>query len=680
MASKFERIEALKNQTVLQKEKLLQILDLKYSYHVYHLLQQRYLIAQHIQTRYDLLINYMNSLYINGTDNNIVNDLLLQRILGLIKSLDTNELEPLPDNEPQLHDEPKREINMSASPVQHYQYPETISQPTHRHTNNTESARAQKSKSKTKYMTKHKRKKPKQNELKREINISPPEHIIRNTNSDKTTKSKTNDKRKKSREKEWNNTELSSLITKDIRILLMSRGAIKKDLNGVKKSRLIELLKENYTVSLSRPWNELRLADLHSELRLRGLDAKLTGYITKKDSIIKILNGESVKAIHYTYKPSKPKQRGYAVCADCLEKCDSTRTVKCSRCFREYHTSCIGKGKICKLCLDKNADRRSKRLKNKPTNYTEIIPTPTSIIGINLANTNIHEWQKPPCAVHDEEYLPPEECKKDVPPEQDAPDLEYPPPPLPPPEQLSGHKRLLQEMNMIPPEQYHQYHDVPSQQILKRVKLNSNGYRWIPPQSQLQRPIPALTKRDGMDDIVYDNMDPSWTLRKEGKLRGAVHNLVYGTKTFSQLPTKCKAIIGIALMNEIVRGSDNDLKKFPMWHRTTVRDVLVEVGGGKPAQYACSGVLLDGRVTNVKGAGDEETLSGYLADSEVIEMVKRNVMNQQDTKKKTHCQQVIKCFEDAMKAQMPTEEQLREIKALFRPYNMNQSGGIGMVE
>eukprot|EP01083_Nonionella_stella_P154607 498426_1 len=532
MASKFERIEALKNQTVLQKEKLLQILDLKYSYHVYHLLQQRYLIAQHIQTRYDLLINYMNSLHINGTDNNIVNDLLLQRILGLIKSLDTNELEPLPDNEPQLHDEPKREINMSASPVQHYQYPETISQPTHRHTNNTESARAQKSKSKTKYMTKHKRKKPKQNELKREINISPPEHIIRNTNSDKTTKSKTNDKRKKSREKEWNNTELSSLITKDIRILLMSRGAIKKDLNGVKKSRLIELLKENYTVSLSRPWNELRLADLHSELRLRGLDAKLTGYITKKDSIIKILNGESVKAIP-KYKPSKPKQRFDAVCADCLEKCDSTRTVKCSRCFREYHTSCIGKGKICKLCLDKNAGRRSKRLQNKTRDYTEIIPKPTCLRGIRLA----------PRTENDAEYVL--LLKKKF--EQRAPDLEYPSPPPPSPEQLSGHKRMLHD------------HDVTSHQI-KRVKLNTN------------RSIPALTKDYGMDDskiadVAYDNnQDPSLSLRKQATLREAVHKLVHGTRKFSQLPIKCKAIIGIALMNEIVRGSNDELKKFPMWH------------------------------------------------------------------------------------------------------------------
>eukprot|EP01083_Nonionella_stella_P303545 1051238_1 len=645
--SKFHRIEALKNQTVLQKERLLQALDLKYSFYVCHLLQQRYLIAEQIQKRYDLLINYMNDLHINDIHNDNVNDALFHRILGLIKSLDTDQ--PLPQNNlnqdiPIVDDpphnepyQPKSEVNTYtdlSSIVDQYQirYPDVKSPQNY----------CYKSKPKRK-------KKPKLSE----------EEI-----------------------KEWDNTKLSSLLAKDIRRLLLTRGAKKNQL-VVKKSRLVELLKENYPVSLPMPYSELTRADLHSELRLRGLESKLKGKDKGKESLIKILNGETVtKTKKYTSpcKPYKSNRRLDPICAGCLEQCNARPTIKCARCFREYHTSCIGKGNICKLCLDKNADRRSKRLKNKPTNYTEIIPTPTSIIGINLANTNIHEWQKPPCAVHDEEYLPPEECKKDVPPEQDAPDLEYPPPPLPPPEQLSGHKRLLQEMNMIPPEQYHQYHDVPSQQILKRVKLNSNGYRWIPPQSQLQRSIPALTKRDGMDDIVYDNMDPSWTLRKEGKLRGAVHNLVYGTKTFSQLPTKCKAIIGIALMNEIVRGSDNDLKKFPMWHRTTVRDVLVEVGGGKPAQYACSGVLLDGRVTNVKGAGDEETLSGYLADSEVIEMVKRNVMNQQDTKKKTHCQQVIKCFEDAMKAQMPTEEQLREIKALFRPYNMNQSGGIGMVE
>eukprot|EP01083_Nonionella_stella_P154605 498415_1 len=529
MASRFQIIEELKNQTVLQREKLLQTLDLKYSYHVYHLLQQRYLIQQHIQKRYDLLIKYINSLHINEIDNinetDNTNDILLQRILGLIKSLDTDQ--PLPQNNlnqdiPIVDDpphnepyQPKSEVNTYtdlSSIVDQYQirYPDVKSPQNY----------CYKSKPKRK-------KKPKLSE----------EEI-----------------------KEWDNTKLSSLLAKDIRRLLLTRGAKKNQL-VVKKSRLVELLKENYPVSLSRPFNELTKADLHSELRLRGLESKLKGKDKGKESLIKLLNGETVtktkKYASNNYKPYIPQNRLDTICAGCLVQCNSIYskpTIECSRCFRDYHRACIPKGKVCKLCLDKNADRRSKRLKNKPTNYTEIIPTPTSIIGINLANTNIHEWQKPPCAVHDEEYLPPEECKKDVPPEQDAPDLEYPPPPLPPPEQLSGHKRLLQEMNMIPPEQYHQYHDVPSQQILKRVKLNSNGYRWIPPQSQLQRSIPALTKRDGMDDIVYDNMDPSWTLRKEGKLRGAVHNLVYGTKTFSQLPTKCKAIIGIALMNEIVRG------------------------------------------------------------------------------------------------------------------------------
>eukprot|EP01083_Nonionella_stella_P303546 1051240_1 len=352
MASRFQIIEELKNQTVLQREKLLQTLDLKYSYHVYHLLQQRYLIQQHIQKRYDLLIKYINSLHINEIDNinetDNTNDILLQRILGLIKSLDTDQ--PLPENklngdhvpilgdiqqlknglEPQLpHDQPKRELNttvttdhisddeqchiasvmaMSASqssPVEQSHHPE--SNPKSKH-------KCKKSKSKSQPTSKRKKSKSK-------------------------TKHKKKHKRKKSKENEWKNTELSSLLAPDIRRLLLNRGAIKKDLNGVKKCRLIKLLKKKYTVALSRPWNELRTADLHSELRLRALDKKLKNHF-RKESLIKILNGESVKAIP-KYKPSKPKQRFDAVCADCLEKCDSTRTVKCSRCFREYHTSCI---------------------------------------------------------------------------------------------------------------------------------------------------------------------------------------------------------------------------------------------------------------------------------------------------------------------------------------------------
>eukprot|EP01083_Nonionella_stella_P179777 639246_1 len=209
-------------------------------------------------------------------------------------------------------------------------------------------------------------------------------------------------------------------------------------------------------------------------------------------------------------------------------------------------------------------------------------------------------------------------------------------------------------------------HDVTSHQI-KRAKLNTN------------RSIPALTKDYGMDDskiadVAYDNNpDPSLSLRKQATLREAVHKLVHGTRKFSQLPIKCKAIIGIALMNEIVRGSNDELKKFPMWHRSTVKDVLVEVGGGKPVQYPCSGVLLDGRVTNMKETGDAEPkLCGYLADSGVIEVVKQNIMNQKDIKKKAHCQQVIQCFEDAMKAQIPTEDQLIAMKALFKRYNRNQ--------
>eukprot|EP01083_Nonionella_stella_P154604 498413_1 len=615
MASRFQIIEELKNQTVLQREKLLQTLDLKYSYHVYHLLQQRYLIQQHIQKRYDLLIKYINSLHINEIDNinetDNTNDILLQRILGLIKSLDTDQ--PLPQNNlnqdiPIVDDpphnepyQPKSEVNTYtdlSSIVDQYQirYPDVKSPQNY----------CYKSKPKRK-------KKPKLSE----------EEI-----------------------KEWDNTKLSSLLAKDIRRLLLTRGAKKNQL-VVKKSRLVELLKENYPVSLSRPFNELTKADLHSELRLRGLESKLKGKDKGKESLIKLLNGETVtktkKYASNNYKPYIPQNRLDTICAGCLVQCNSIYskpTIECSRCFRDYHRACIPKGKVCKLCLDKNADRRSKRLENKSTNYTDI-PTPTSLIGINLA--------------HDEEYSPPSP---------------------PTPEQISGHKRLVQEMNMIPSEQYHQYHEVPSYKI-KRRRLNTN--KSIPPQLRSQlRSIPALTKNDGTDDskradVEYDNPDLSWNLRKEGAFRGAIHNLVHGTQTFRKLPIKCKAIIGIALMNEIVRGSgrDNELKKFPMWYRPTVRDVLRTVGGGKPAQYACSGVILDGRVINVSNAGDhdEQKLFGYLADEEVIELVKQNIINQQDTRKKTHCQQVIKCFEDAMKARIPTtKKQLDALKESCRTY------------
>eukprot|EP01083_Nonionella_stella_P223185 795672_1 len=531
MASRFQIIEELKNQTVLQREKLLQTLDLKYSYHVYHLLQQRYLIQQHIQKRYDLLIKYINSLHINEIDNinetDNTNDILLQRILGLIKSLDTDQ--PLPENklngdhvpilgdiqqlknglEPQLpHDQPKRELNttvttdhisddeqchiasvmaMSASqssPVEQSHHPE--SNPKSKH-------KCKKSKSKSQPTSKRKKSKSK-------------------------TKHKKKHKRKKSKENEWKNTELSSLLAPDIRRLLLNRGAIKKDLNGVKKCRLIKLLKKKHTVSLPRPFREFKLNALESELKLRGI--WLRHYVPKRtESIIKILNGETITG-QYAPKRYKPGRLD-TVCAACLEKCNSTQTTKCTRCFREYHTSCIEKGKICKLCLDKNAGRRSKRLQNKTRDYTEIIPKPTCLRGIRLA----------PRTENDAEYVL--LLKKKF--EQRAPDLEYPSPPPPPPEQLSGHKRMLHD------------HDVTSHQI-KRVKLNTN------------RSIPALTKDYGMDDskiadVAYDNNpDPSLSLRKQATLREAVHKLVHGTRKFSQLPIKCKAIIGIALMNEIVRG------------------------------------------------------------------------------------------------------------------------------
>eukprot|EP01083_Nonionella_stella_P069630 185721_1 len=615
MASRFQIIEELKNQTVLQREKLLQTLDLKYSYHVYHLLQQRYLIQQHIQKRYDLLIKYINSLHINEIDNinetDNTNDILLQRILGLIKSLDTDQ--PLPQNNlnqdiPIVDDpphnepyQPKSEVNTYtdlSSIVDQYQirYPDVKSPQNY----------CYKSKPKRK-------KKPKLSE----------EEI-----------------------KEWDNTKLSSLLAKDIRRLLLTRGAKKNQL-VVKKSQLLELLKENYPVSLPMPYSELTRADLHSELRLRGLESKLKGKDKGKESLIKILNGETVtKTKKYTSpcKPYKSNRRLDPICAGCLEQCNARPTIKCARCFREYHTSCIGKGNICKLCLDKNADRRSKRLENKSANYTEIIPTPTSLIGVNLAKSNVPAWLISPKYARDEEYLPPKSHRKAL--------------------QISGHKRLLQEINMmIPPGQYHHYHKVPSFEIKKR-KLS------MPPQSQL-RAIPALIKNDvAMDDSKIADADLSWNLRKEGAFRGAIHNLVHGTQTFRKLPIKCKAIIGIALMNEIVRGSgsDSELKKFPMWHRPTVRDVLVAVGGGKPSQYPCSGVLLHGRVINVRNAGDKQ-LFGYLADSEVIELVKKNIINQQDIWKIPHCQQVIKWFENAMKSRIPTKKQLEEMKVSCRtPY------------
>eukprot|EP01083_Nonionella_stella_P168296 567776_1 len=271
------------------------------------------------------------------------------------------------------------------------------------------------------------------------------------------------------------------------------------------------------------------------------------------------------------------------------------------------------------MCLEKG-DRRSKRLENKPKNYSEIIPTPTSLIGLKLAKKDDH----------DEDYIPPEQCVTDIPSEQR------------PRQQVSGHKRTIQDTRSL---------------AIKRVKPNS---RKIPPQfqryfklnSNRRIPPPFNTDIAHDDSKIQSATNPSWSLQQEALLRGAVYDIVGGVYAFRELPIVRKAIIGIALMNEIIRGSDNDLKSFPMCHRPTVRAVLVKVGGGKPAQYACSGVLLGNRVRCVplNPFCDEQILYGYLADPAMIEVVRRNIMKQQDIKKKIHCQRVIKCFEDAMKA------------------------------
>eukprot|EP01084_Bolivina_argentea_P153457 267579_1 len=117
MASRFETIEELKKQIVAQREQLLQTLELKYLYHVNRLMQQRYVIQQHIQKRYDRLIKDIDSLHfkdnINATNN--ANHVLMQQIWDLMISLNADQ--PLPeykvneDTHVQQHDQLKREHN-----------------------------------------------------------------------------------------------------------------------------------------------------------------------------------------------------------------------------------------------------------------------------------------------------------------------------------------------------------------------------------------------------------------------------------------------------------------------------------------------------------------------------------------------------------------------------------------
>eukprot|EP01083_Nonionella_stella_P062251 161884_1 len=119
MASRFETIEELKKQIVAQREQLLQTLELKYLYHVNRLMQQRYVIQQHIQKRYDRLIKDIDSLHfkdnINATNN--ANHVLMQQIWDLMISLNTDQ--PLPeykvneDTHVQQHDQLKREHKLN---------------------------------------------------------------------------------------------------------------------------------------------------------------------------------------------------------------------------------------------------------------------------------------------------------------------------------------------------------------------------------------------------------------------------------------------------------------------------------------------------------------------------------------------------------------------------------------
>eukprot|EP01084_Bolivina_argentea_P100998 181167_1 len=86
---------------------------------------------------------------------------------------------------------------------------------------------------------------------------------------------------------EWNQTELSDhFLVSDIKQLLVNRGASKNSLKK-KKAELLNILQNEYTVDLCKPYKSLSVQGLLMEMKLRGL---YTENETKK-VLCSILNG-----------------------------------------------------------------------------------------------------------------------------------------------------------------------------------------------------------------------------------------------------------------------------------------------------------------------------------------------------------------------------------------------------
>eukprot|EP01084_Bolivina_argentea_P168783 292614_1 len=90
---------------------------------------------------------------------------------------------------------------------------------------------------------------------------------------------------------DWNSTQLkdetnTSLTVQDIKQLLITRGANKKQLKG-RKTDLIKLLKNKYPIVPSTKLKYLSVVELQAELKLRGIDHKC---LEKDELIARFIN------------------------------------------------------------------------------------------------------------------------------------------------------------------------------------------------------------------------------------------------------------------------------------------------------------------------------------------------------------------------------------------------------
>ena len=116
----------------------------------------------------------------------------------------------------------------------------------------------------------------------------------------KNTNSKKRD-RPDAKEWRWEDTELAdeemtSMLSTDVKQLLLTRGEKKQNIKG-KKVDIIKYLKEKYDVELTEPLGDLTVKELQAELRLRKMDDTQA----KKDILIQRLKGEIETTVRYDH-------------------------------------------------------------------------------------------------------------------------------------------------------------------------------------------------------------------------------------------------------------------------------------------------------------------------------------------------------------------------------------------